>query len=178
MSADAAAHELLRGVERGEFEIHFPKRFTRVMKLLSLLPHGWYFPSFDALPEAEMNLDALVRFYQDLSPEDLARFPEFYTADAYFKDPFNEVRGADAIQRIFAHMFGQVSEPRFHVADQWQSEQGSVLLWDFTFRMKRGQASTTDHPRGRRTCASPRRPRQLASRLLGCSRGALREAAR
>ena len=44
MSADAAAHELLRGVERGEFEIHFPKRFTRVMKLLSLLPHGWYFP--------------------------------------------------------------------------------------------------------------------------------------
>jgi short-subunit dehydrogenase len=44
MSADAAAHELLRGMERGEFEIHFPKRFTRLMKLLSLLPYGWFFP--------------------------------------------------------------------------------------------------------------------------------------
>jgi ketosteroid isomerase-like protein len=88
-----------------------------------------------------MNLDALVRFYQDLSPEDLARFPEFYTADAHFKDPFNEVRGADAIRRIFAHMFGQVSEPRFHVTDRWQSEKGAVLLWDFTFRMKHGPAS-------------------------------------
>ena len=88
-----------------------------------------------------MNLDALVRFYRDLKPEDLAHFPEFYTADAYFKDPFNEVRGMDAIQRIFAHMFGQMAEPRFHVTDQWQSENGAVLLWDFTFRMKRGPTS-------------------------------------
>jgi steroid delta-isomerase len=88
-----------------------------------------------------MNLDALVRFYHDLSPEDLARFPEFYAADAYFKDPFNEVWGVDAIQGIFAHMFKQVLEPRFHVTDQWQSETGAVLLWDFTFRMKLGQAA-------------------------------------
>ena len=88
-----------------------------------------------------MNLDELVRFYHGLSPEDLARFPEFYTGDACFKDPFNEVRGVDAIQRIFAHMFAQVSEPRFHVTDQWQSENGAVLLWDFTFRMKRGPSS-------------------------------------
>jgi steroid delta-isomerase len=88
-----------------------------------------------------MNLDELVRFYHDLSPEDLARFPEFYTADAYFKDPFNEVRGVDAIQSIFAHMFEQVLEPRFHVTDQWQSENGAVLLWDFTFRNKRRRAA-------------------------------------
>jgi steroid Delta-isomerase len=99
------------------------------------------FPSFDVLPEAEMNLDELVRFYHDLSPDDLAHFPKFYTADAYFKDPFNEVRCVDAIQRIFAHMFGQLSEPRFHVTDQWRSENGAVLLWDFTFRMKRGPTS-------------------------------------
>lgn len=38
-----AAREILRGLERGEFEIHFPKRFTRVMKLLRLLPYRWYF---------------------------------------------------------------------------------------------------------------------------------------
>ena len=84
-----------------------------------------------------MNLDALVRFYQDLSAEDIARFPEFYTADAYFKDPFNEVRGVGAIQGIFAHMFRQLAEPRFCVTGRWQSEQGAVLLWEFTFRMKR-----------------------------------------
>ena len=38
-----AAVELLRGWERGEFEIHFPKRFTRWMKLLSHLGDGLYF---------------------------------------------------------------------------------------------------------------------------------------
>ena len=39
-----AASEILAGMGRGEFEIHFPRRFTRVMKLLRLLPYSWYFP--------------------------------------------------------------------------------------------------------------------------------------
>lgn len=44
ISADEAAREILAGIENGEFEIHFPKRFTRVMKLLKLLPYRAYFP--------------------------------------------------------------------------------------------------------------------------------------
>ena len=43
-----------------------------------------------------MRLDDLVRFFETLTPQSLERFPEFYTADAWFKDPFNEVRGVDA----------------------------------------------------------------------------------
>ncbi len=39
ISTDEAAQEILRGWEKGEFEIHFPKRFTYVMKLLQLLPY-------------------------------------------------------------------------------------------------------------------------------------------
>ncbi len=39
-----AARELLAGLARGEFETHFPKRFTRAMKLLNLLPYRLYFP--------------------------------------------------------------------------------------------------------------------------------------
>ena len=41
---DEAAREILSGIERGAFEIHFPKRFTRVLKLLNLLPYRAYFP--------------------------------------------------------------------------------------------------------------------------------------
>ena len=44
-------------------------------------------------------------------------------------------------RRRFLPEQGQVSEPRFHVAEQWRSENGAVLLWDFTFRMKRGPTS-------------------------------------
>ncbi len=41
-SPEEAARQMLLGWARGEFDIHFPKRFTRVMKVLSLLPFGTY----------------------------------------------------------------------------------------------------------------------------------------
>jgi len=43
ISAETAAQEILRGIERGEFHIHFPKRFTNWLRLLRLLPYRWYF---------------------------------------------------------------------------------------------------------------------------------------
>lgn len=43
ISADEAAAEILAGLARGRFEIHFPRRFTRWLKLLRLLPYRWYF---------------------------------------------------------------------------------------------------------------------------------------
>jgi hypothetical protein len=78
----------------------------------------------------------LIHFYNEFSPESIARFPEFYSADAYFKDPFNEVRGLPAIQRIFTHMFSQVAEPRFIVTEQVADVSGGMLVWDFNFRNK------------------------------------------
>ncbi|TAG02465.1 MAG: SDR family NAD(P)-dependent oxidoreductase [Betaproteobacteria bacterium] len=40
---EEAASQMIAGYERGEFEIHFPKAFTRQLKLLRLLPYRWYF---------------------------------------------------------------------------------------------------------------------------------------
>ncbi len=45
ISPETAAAEILRGWERGEFDIHFPKRFSRIMKLMRLLPYSIYFPA-------------------------------------------------------------------------------------------------------------------------------------
>ncbi len=39
---DEAAQSILDGFARGLFEIHFPKRFTRFMKLMRILPISWY----------------------------------------------------------------------------------------------------------------------------------------
>ncbi len=44
ISAEEAAAQTLRGIERGAFDIHYPKRFTLLLKLLRLLPYRWYFP--------------------------------------------------------------------------------------------------------------------------------------
>jgi len=43
ISADEAAREIIAGVRAGEFEIHFPKAFTRKLKLLRMLPYRLYF---------------------------------------------------------------------------------------------------------------------------------------
>ena len=43
LSPEQAAQHILQGWARGRFEIHFPKRFTLWLKLLSLLPYRLYF---------------------------------------------------------------------------------------------------------------------------------------
>ncbi len=43
ITAQQAAEHMVAGWEAGEFHIHFPKRFTRVLQLLRLLPLRWYF---------------------------------------------------------------------------------------------------------------------------------------
>jgi len=43
ITPDQAAQAIVQGWAKGEFDIHFPKRFTRVMKLLRLLPYRLYF---------------------------------------------------------------------------------------------------------------------------------------
>lgn len=40
-----AAQAMLAGWAEGEFEIHFPRRFTLMMKMLRLLPYRLYFPA-------------------------------------------------------------------------------------------------------------------------------------
>jgi NAD(P)-dependent dehydrogenase (short-subunit alcohol dehydrogenase family) len=43
LSAPQAARRILAGLERGDFETHFPRRFTLVLRLLRLLPRRVYF---------------------------------------------------------------------------------------------------------------------------------------
>ena len=43
ISAEEAAEEILAGIQKGEFDIHFPKRFSRFLKFLRILPYPMYF---------------------------------------------------------------------------------------------------------------------------------------
>lgn len=43
ISAEEAAGEILAGIGRGDFEIHFPRRFTGWLKFMRLLPYRIYF---------------------------------------------------------------------------------------------------------------------------------------
>jgi len=43
ISAQQAAENIVRGIEQGEFHIHFPRRFTNWLRFAQLLPYRWYF---------------------------------------------------------------------------------------------------------------------------------------
>jgi steroid Delta-isomerase len=70
------------------------------------------------------------------SPDDLRRLPEVYADDALFEDPFNRVRGRDAITRVFAHMYHQVDEPRFEMLETIAEGDSAFFVWHFRFWRK------------------------------------------
>ena len=84
------------------------------------------------------DLERLVAYFESLTADSLRHIGEHYAEGAYFKDPFNEVRGIPGITRIFEHMFVQVHEPRFKVTDRFRAGGSAFLAWDFTFRPKPG----------------------------------------
>lgn len=52
ISPEIAAQEILKGWATGEFEIHFPKRFTRIMQFLRVLPYKAYFSAVKRVTHA------------------------------------------------------------------------------------------------------------------------------
>lgn len=89
-----------------------------------------------------------VRFFEHLTRADLARLGEIYAADARFKDPFNEVQGVAAIERVFAHMYDTLDAPRFVIRDAVAEGDMAFLSWDFCFRMRRFDRATEQRVRG------------------------------
>ncbi len=94
------------------------------------------------------NVEQLVRFFERLTPADLAYLGEYYAPDAHFKDPFNEVQGITAIRAVFEHMFVNLEEPRFVVKECVHQGRHCFLTWDFVFRFQRFHPQTVQTIRG------------------------------
>lgn len=93
-------------------------------------------------------LERAIAFFEALEPADVDRIAELYAPQALFKDPFNDVRGPDAIGRIFAHMFVALDSPRFVVRERVRDGAQAFLVWDFEFRFRRGAPAGTQRIRG------------------------------
>lgn len=91
-------------------------------------------PATPAPVDAQIAAEAVVQFYEHLSPAEVGRIASLYAPDARFKDPFNEVQGTAAIQSIFEHMFRALAAPRFVVTAQVCQGAQCFLTWDMHFR--------------------------------------------
>ena len=83
------------------------------------------------------HVTTLKQYFETLSADSVALLPGLYAPQARFKDPFNEVQGVAAIERIFRHMFEQVEAPRFLVHDVVADAGQAFMRWDFRFAAAR-----------------------------------------
>ena len=90
----------------------------------------------------------VVDFFETLTPASLDRLDALYAPQAYFKDPFNEVRGLAGIRQIFSHMYEALEQPRFVVTSCIVDGAQCFLTWDFNFRFKSYDRLTVQTVRG------------------------------
>ncbi|RPH66148.1 MAG: nuclear transport factor 2 family protein [Burkholderiales bacterium] len=99
-------------------------------------------------PVTSSALRRVIAFFETMRPQDVAGVSKIYAEDARFRDPFNDVRGPGAIERIFTAMFVRLAEPRFVVHDAIEHEGRAFLTWDLEFRFRRGDSATLQHIHG------------------------------
>lgn len=85
----------------------------------------------------DARVQSIVTLFEQLTPTDVKRLSQYYAPDARFKDPFNDVRGIPAIERVFAHMYVALDDPRFVIRDVIVEGDQCFLTWDFLFRFRR-----------------------------------------
>ena len=81
-------------------------------------------------------LDALVQWYETLSPASLENIGAYYVDDAYFRDPFNEVKALAGIQKIMGDMFERLENPHFVIEDRLTQGQAGFITWRFIFSLR------------------------------------------
>jgi hypothetical protein len=86
-----------------------------------------------AQPSQAAALDAVVQWFEHLTPASVQQLSRFYAVDARFKDPFNDVQGVPAVEAIFVHMFEALIAPRFVVTGRVAQGRQCFLTWEFRF---------------------------------------------
>lgn len=100
--------------------------------------------------EAHAQVRRIAAFFETLSVDRLDALGDYYTADAHFRDPFQDVRGIPAIAGVLRHMYETLDEPRFvvqaSVVEPGPDGVRAFLVWDFLFRFR----SPPRHPQSLR----------------------------
>lgn len=94
------------------------------------------------------SVDAIVAFFETLSPASLASISAIYAAGARFKDPFSEVQGLPSITGVYTHMFESLHAPHFVVTGRVLQGRECFLTWDFIFRFQKIQPTQEQTVRG------------------------------
>ena len=76
-----------------------------------------------------------LTYFETLTPQTVHELRSLASPELHFVDPFNDVRGVEAVISIFEEMFEKLREPRFRVLDTAVSELGLYAKWGFDFEL-------------------------------------------
>jgi hypothetical protein len=91
---------------------------------------------------SRLRFEQIAHYFETLTPQSVSDLKDYYSASARFKDPFNDVTGVPAIEKIFDHMFVSLTQPRFVITGQVVEGDQAFLTWEFRFCFKRFDTHT------------------------------------
>lgn len=78
-----------------------------------------------------------IEYFETLTPRSIRLIEKIAAPNMYFKDPFNEAHGIEAVERIFEHMFKTLETPKFKVIDYGFGQEGAgYIRWRFSYASK------------------------------------------
>ncbi|MGI9316075.1 MAG: nuclear transport factor 2 family protein [bacterium] len=83
-------------------------------------------------------LQRYVTFFEQLNADNLSQFSTVMSEDVHFVDPFNDVHGLAAVDRIFRHMFDSLEEIKFtvsHAAVTVGPEPRGLIRWELSSQL-------------------------------------------
>lgn len=93
----------------------------------------------DRDPRLHRTLLDYIEYFEKLNARSIRLIEKLVEPGIRFKDPFNDVMGVDAVERIFEHMFENLEFPKFKVRDySWseREERMAYIRWSFSCKRK------------------------------------------
>ncbi len=80
-----------------------------------------------------------VDYLEKLTTENLDRLPSYVAPNVRFKDPFNDVKGIEAMKAVFSHMFDNVENIVFRIKRSYSDLNSGCMEWTFSGKIRKKQ---------------------------------------
>lgn len=84
---------------------------------------------------SDASLQRYAAFFEQLNGDNLSQLAYVMTEDVHFVDPFNDVHGLEAVERIFRHMFSKLENTKFtvsHAAVTAGKQPHGLIRWELS----------------------------------------------
>ena len=86
--------------------------------------------------DTQSRFKQITRWFETLTPHTLAQIDSIYSADASFRDPFNNIVGISGITKVYQHMFDTLVAPGFVITHSVVQDHQAFISWDFNFEIR------------------------------------------